>query len=833
VLVIDCSRKPSNHPVARRLGVGFWLFLILAAASTNVGAEAFITIKDGPPPGFEDLAGKQRTEADVFFAGEYLTSAYVEFDPSHVELLDPWPIVESIPTLKNPQRIAEALVSPLPTNAGVLCTTRRRSDCGKLSPAVAAVTFDESRFRLDLFVNPRELLVQKLEIDRYLPASEAGSSVLHNLRVNVAGTGSNERYNIGGESFIAAKQSRLRARYAVSQEGANLYEVSWQHDAQDYEFEMGSFRATGRNLAFTGDVDIIGLRIATSTKTRTDLDSAGGTPILIFLPQRSRIDVFRGNELIDTRYYDAGNRQIDTSSFPEGAYEITLKTVEAGGQEKTWTRFFSRSASMPPMGEPQYFMEAGTVADTFSHSIPHPIDATWMRVGTSHRILDMLSVDAELLYAVDKALVETGFLYLARRWNVHAGLMGSSRDDRGYSLRGGLILNDFNLSLDYRRVVANDPVAAGDEFALIRGDYTQGTVTAAFPWGKGQAFIRARLNKQSGQSDSGVGFSYWGSLFSRNGVSVNYTFDSHFGSHQRWAQLGVTVRWQGRDEYTTFAPRLRTSRDDAGQQYTDAFFDGRWNKRQQFKGIGEVNEALYLTHDPDRSALGARLVASEYRHSDLEFGLQNHQDNTSLYYSMNHRFSVVHSDGHTTLGDGGSGAGGVIINIVGDLLQKFQVLVNDRVVGYAQAQRPHVIPLRAYETYDVRIKPIGDSIVGYDQASQRITLYPGNVASLTFEAKELTVIIAQVQHADGTPVQTSRFLNVEGYGATDADGWFQVEVGHREPLQLRARNGDVCEITIEGIDAQDGLAVLDLLVCEPIPAPRSAAGALDIGQPAH
>jgi outer membrane usher protein FimD/PapC len=825
-------KPPSRSPTGRR-HIGFWFFLVLAATSTAAASDAFISIKDGTPPGFEDLAGKQRTEADVFFAGEYLTSAHIEFDPSHVEMLDPWPIVQSIPTLKDRQRIADALAGPLPINADALCTTRNRSECGKLSPSVAAVTFDESRFRVDLFVNPRELLVQKLEIDRYLPPAEAGRSVLHNLRVSVAGTGSNERHNIGGETFFASKQSRLRARYALSREGANLYEMSWQHDARDYEFEVGSFRAIGRNLAFTGDVDMIGLRIATSTKTRTNLDTAGGTPILIFLPQRSRIDVFRGNELIDTRYYAAGNQQIDSSSFPEGAYEITLKIVEASGAERALTRFFSRSASMPPMGEPQYFLEAGTVADTFNHSVPHPLDATWMRVGTSHRLLDNLSVDAELLYAAHKGMVETGFLYLARRWNMHAGLMTSSSNDRGYSLRGDWMLNDFNLSLDYRRVVANDPFAPGDEFALIRGSYTQGTATASFPWGKGQAFIRARLNKRSGQNYSGVGFSYWGSLFSRNRLSADFTFDSNFGSHRSWVQLGLTVRWQGRNEYTTFTPRLRASRDDASKHHMDAFFDGRWNRRQQFKGIGEVNEALYLTHDTDRSALGARFVATEHRHSDLEFGLQRHQDDTSLYYSMNHRFSIVNSNGRTTLGDGGSGAGGVIINIVGDLSQKFQVLVDDRVVGYAQAQRPHVISLRAYETYHVRIKPVGDDIVGYDQASQRITLYPGNVASLTFEAKKLTVVIAQAQHTDGTPVQSSRFLNVEGYGATDANGWFQVEVGHRRPLQLKTRNGDFCEIAIAGIDAPDGLAVLDPLVCTPILAPPSAASGLDNGRASH
>ena len=38
-------------------------------------------LKQGPPPGFEDLTSSQTTQADLYFAGEFLTSVFVEFDP--------------------------------------------------------------------------------------------------------------------------------------------------------------------------------------------------------------------------------------------------------------------------------------------------------------------------------------------------------------------------------------------------------------------------------------------------------------------------------------------------------------------------------------------------------------------------------------------------------------------------------------------------------------------------------------------------------------------------------------------------------------------------------
>ena len=189
VLAVDYPRYVSSRLTWRHLvrvphlvSIGVLCTLVISASSSfaddqpepNLSdTQSFITVKDTPPPGFENLAAKQTTEADIYFAGEYLLSAFVEFDPSHVEIADSMPIVESIPNLKNRRRIAEALAGPLPTNANQICTSRNRFDCGRLSPAVAAVIFDESRFRVDLYVNPEELLVQKIEMHPYLPVSKA------------------------------------------------------------------------------------------------------------------------------------------------------------------------------------------------------------------------------------------------------------------------------------------------------------------------------------------------------------------------------------------------------------------------------------------------------------------------------------------------------------------------------------------------------------------------------------------------------------------------------------------------------------------------------------
>jgi hypothetical protein len=309
-------------------------------------------------------------------------------------------------------------------------------------------------------------------------------------------------------------------------------------------------------------------------------------------------------------------------------------------------------------------------------------------------------------------------------------------------------------------------------------------------------------------------------LFNRGDATLDFTLDSHFSSQLSWVRAGLIFRWRNGSDSTSVKPQVQFSRDEQAHYSTTAGVDARWNTDVQVRGIGVVDQSLYALGGDGRAAIGARFVPRARDNTDFEFGYQRDRDSADLYYAMNSRFSVVTTNRRTTLGDGGVDASAVIVHVTGDLFGKFEVLVDNRVVGYAWAQRPNVISLRPYESYDIRIRPIGDAIVGYDQQSRRVTLYPGNVQTLEFSARELTVIISQATYEDGTPVVSRTFQNVEGYGATDDQGWFQIEIGHSDPLVLVDRSGERCQLVLPEYYAEQGLAVLDPVVCAPIPAPQ-------------
>ncbi len=793
---------------------------VMCSLGAPAGADSPLRVKTGPPPGFDDLSAPQTTEADVFYGGKLITTAFVEFDLTSVTLRDPLAVTEAIPNARDPAYLAGFLSGRLANNAQVLCSSRRRDNCGRLEPEVIDVVFDESRFRLELFIASRELLTHHLAQQRYLPASQATRASLNHFRINLGGVGDQRRFNVGAESFVAQKASRLRARYGISDEQPTLYELAWQHDGRDVAYEVGSFRAVGGQMGFAAETDVLGFRVGTSTKTRVDLRHALSTPLYLFLAERSRVDVYRGSELLSSRYYDAGNQQLDTGQYPDGAYDLTLRILDASGRVTTQTQFFVRSGQLPPRHEPQFYVEMGQVVDTQRSALPEPQDAAWVRAGASVRIADSAALDHELVYAGRKGLAQVGAFWLKPRWHAYAGAMYSNEGDLGLSLRGSWRWRETTANLDVRYVDAARGAVPVDEFDLVREGFTQASATLATPLGAGRLILRGRLNDRSSGRERGVGVSFWAPALRRGRLAGDWNLDAYHTSDDAWLRLGFTLRWRDGRDSAFVRPQTQLSRAD-GAWGTEAMLDGRWNLRRALPGFGAVDQTYYATHDGDRSALGVRFVPDEYPQSDFELGLQRRDRRNELFYTLNNSFSVVTKDGSTSVSSGSGqesgGAAAVVVLITGNTFGKFDVVVNDRVAGSAWAHQRNILSLRPYETYEIRVRPNGDGIVGVDDAVHTVTLYPGNVHTLHFAAKELTVLVGQALHPDGTVVKHAKFQNVEGFGATDASGWFQVEVVDLAPLELTLPDGSACELTVPPVYVEDGLAVLDALTCQPVP----------------
>ncbi len=797
---------------------------MLWLASAASAQESFIRSLGKPPPGFEDLSATQTTEVDVYFDGEYLLSTFVDYDTTSVTIANPTEIVDAIPTLLEPATIVQALSGKQNNNSKHLCSRRNpqaAGRCGRLETEFVDLLFDASKFRLDLFVHSNYRQTQTLQTQRYLPPATDGWAMLNNLNLNASGQDGNHRFALSSESYLSYGETRLQARYGLTNGGATLYEASIQFDEADREAEVGSFRTSGRNSSFISDANIVGVRIATSTKTRVDLDNALGTPLLVFLNRRSRVDLIRQGELLDSRFYDAGNQQLDTSRLPNGSYQLTIKTVDVDGREQEQTQFFVRSAALPPKGEPQHYFEMGALTDPTRNN-SQPDNGGWARLGSARRLGDLLAVEGEVLHARDVNYATGGAYLFAPGWQVHLGAMHSSAGDRGMSLRGNLTRGTLNWSFDYLRIDAHtpDPTAMFD--GVINSSYVQSSSTLSFPLHKGQGFIRARLSKaNNGRPQKGIGFSYLGPLFQHKGLLADFTLDSNFGNNTSWLRLGFTFRWRKGDHYTSAAPQVQWTEDAEQGRDRNGFLDARWTHNQRSQRYGELQQGAYALRDANRSIFGARLAnQSRYGFADIDVAHEHGSERSGLNYSTNSRFSLVTKKGKTALGGGRNELAALVVKIDGYLPDaEFQILVDGRVAGYVRAGKRGVVSLRPYQTYKVSVQPTGNAIYNYDQTQHQVSLYPGNVEQLSFNAHSVQVIVGQAVFADGSPVANARISTADGHGATDANGWFQLEVSDLGPVPIQFAPNKYCSMPLPQDQYGEDLQVFGALECLPIQAP--------------
>ena len=168
----------------------------------------------------------------------------------------------------------------------------------------------------------------------------------------------------------------------------------------------GLFWAPGIDL--TGQRKILGFGAATQFDTRIDRDQVFGNQLIIFLAQRSRVDILRDGRLLTSRSYEAGNQTLDTAGLPDGSYEVVLHIQEIGGRVREERRFFINNARIPPLGQPVYFGYAGMLVDDRAAGGLLPSTTPFFEFGAARRLSDEIAVDATVLGTSQKVLAEIG-----------------------------------------------------------------------------------------------------------------------------------------------------------------------------------------------------------------------------------------------------------------------------------------------------------------------------------------------------------------------------------------------------------------------------------------
>ena len=772
------------------------------------------------PPGFEAFFQRQETVVDVYYAGRFLTTARASFDVDDLTFDDPAALAAQLPELVDPARVALALSGGLPTNAELLCGRRMTDGCGRLEPEVAGVIFDASRFRAELFVAREEIRTRGPGIDRYLPESDARFSVLQNVAANYSGASDgNDAYTVQSATSVSWGETHLQMDSAWSEDDdLTIDALAVRREFRGRSSQAGLFRTAGQSLGFAADRDIVGMRFGSSLRTRADRAFSDGTPIAVFLPERSRVEILQDGRLLSSSAYEAGNQILDTSGLPEGAYEVQLRIREIGGRERIERRFFVKTTRIPPRDQPLWSVEFGRVVDrNTGETLPEDTGEWFARASYTRRIDDDLGVDFTAAGTDGEGLLAVGAYRITELTEVQFSTFAGTSSKYGVAGFGRLRAGAIAATLDWRLV--RGP-GQNELDPLVGNALDQYGLTMSAPFAGGRLAMNARYDERGGNSSDSQGVS-WDRYVNRGQAGFRFSVDV---SRQdgAWVGIGsVQYDFRGPRVVAEIEPGVRF--DETQQGSSDLGLQTRsrvaWERdrsrgsvqRFGLTGIGGVTE----------NRVGAdALVEGRYGIFDGQIDRNfDDRDRTTWTGQLNTSFL---SDGNSlSVGGRDRARSAALIAIDGDVPDAvFEVLVDGFPQGTARAGSVTPIHLRPWRSYEVRLRPIGDALLAWENRERTITLYPGNVVRLEWDVAEVSVLFGRIVDADGQPLENARIDGAYGFAMTETAGLFQAEVVKQDAnvveFEVAARSGDSCRVRIDlsEVEARRGIHRVGTRTCE-------------------
>ena len=790
-----------------------------ASGGTNFAASA--------PDVFEPLVPERQLLLDAYFGGRKLGEVRATVSPGLLRFDDPAAGARLVPGVGQPHELGGSLSGTLAANVSLACGAMRREGCGSLEPGRYGIILDEERFRVDIFVDPDLLEKPDPAALTYLPRPEDEPSLVSLFGGTVSGSSRGEEsWHLQNRSIASLGSIRLRSDSSLSTGSTVTFDnLTLEADRKEWRYAGGIFWAPGTDLI--GRRKIAGLGAATQLDTLQNRDALEGTPLSISLQQPGKVDVLVDGRIVSSRIYPAGNWLVDTASLPNGSYDVLLRIQEDGRPVRQEQRFFTKGSAMAPLGRPLFSAFAGMLPSS-TQGLSFDDSSFFYEATAAYRLSPAWGVDAAILGTQRKAIFEAGANYHSRLAQVRVAALVSTSSDYGALLRLATTgKGPVSFSFDLRKVVSRDgrpliPVSKSEGtfsedpqagFA-DRGSYTQ--LLSILGYRLGQANFRLTgTYRKTGSEDADY--------------SIGASVEVPVVRTRRWdIVVQADARRTDRDFASFIGVRILMNRGNLA-------FSGSAGMSHQTGGpgpsdrfVGEA-QAAWSRQFADRSQLGADAAVG--RGADGSYAPASASARSS---ALNARADVLHQFGdHETTQyaatvDGGLVLAGDTVGLAGRQMddtaivaevhgsgpgRTFELLVDDVRRGTVADGKRLVLFLPPYETYDVRLRPLGAEAASFDTAPRSVTLYPGNVSKLDWTITPLFVLFGRAVGTDGLPIAHADISGTHGIGRTDAEGYFQIETNSGDELSLAGEAGRGCSMTVGAGEPVDGLVSAGDMMC--------------------
>ncbi len=774
-------------------------------------AQAVITVASGPPGGFAELEAPRTGFINLSYGGEMLGSFPARYTPTSVMFDAPDAVLDAIPNLSDREGLRRVLTLPMPTNASKICRRNFGEECPRLSPADAAIIFDAQNLSAELFLNPKLLSTVDTSAPRYLPLPKRTPSSVYGFSGAIAGTTKNSpNYTLDNQATFAYGEHRLDTQTTLSDRGLRLDTADAGVERNGWEAGGGLFRS--RAMQLIPDHDMAGVEAGTSVRTRLDAHKIEGNEIVIYLPRRAIVSIYREGRLITSRSYEAGNQTIDTSELPEGAYNITLHIQEQDGTTRDEQRFFAKSPDLPPPGEPTYYAQAGVLRHSAADDtavIPKVSDSPLLRAGAIARVDSDLGLTGDSIFANDRAAAELGSFLIHGGLQLRTTGLLSTKGDSGAQM-SALYNNDrWSLNADARELNAQTPKLWDDDtlflplqqaVAALNYNVTPDLTVGA----------RASTSKTLGirQDNYGPNLNWY--LWREGESMLSVEADTGITNDRATADalLHFTMRFgkegiSGSGGYENGSGAVANTR---------IWRDARDNASEQIIGAT-------LQHDKNTDSISAD---GDWRNSAGRLqGLVQQatgKGGSTTSYNGDFTTNMAQIEDDLYLGGDQSDMSAVVVELSGDNDMPMTVMVGSRAYGDVHAGQARTIYLAPYQRYDISLKPAAAGLVTYANQRRDVTLYPGNVVRLHWEVNQFYVVIAQLVDATGAPLKDASLQEDNGHTVTNENGRLQIQLTQPGRLTFITPELSACEAVLPQIKPVNGVLLYkEPLTCEPIP----------------
>lgn len=826
---------------------------IAAFAPDKLAFKDLFKVSSAPPKEFEAIAKPQIILIDVYYLGKFISVEKIKISPNKIQLIEPEHTLKNIDNLLQKDEVINYLKNELEPNMNMACSQFQKTGCGILSPEIAGLIYDPLLFRADLFINPRYITDVSDASSKWLPHSSSNWSYINHMFAAVDSGNNNpinnnpnpientELYNFTSDNTLAYHNMRLNVSASLSNQlwasvlGKNqdiqLNSANISYDYHDYEYMVGVIDTPGS--VFFADYAFLGGSIKTTLNTLKEKNQYISKPIELFLPFPSTVSVLHGSKIIFSANLPAGRHKINTYNFPQGVYPVTIRTIGNQGETNISTQIVTNSTLLPPPNLPQYFLKAGYLmgirqinSNVYDNLLPVPV----YQAGINYLIRPNTAITLNTLGSNEESYFNPGLIFITKKFTIQPAILFST----GGKYYG--VTTDFDWKngpwgthLNFNKVVQPDNITQEDICTLNnphacalsllnQGIYNaNASLTYSFSSGSINIYGSRNLFLQSPELYS-YGANFLVNLYQTEKGTWQFNFNINYGQSEYNALATILYNFSGTKlsgnvgagyGFQTESIKNISNSGEGLNSQTSIIYDNTKNEigsTYGFQGnVDSLNQGVGVTWNKTNQRFYSNTYVTEQKNSLGNFVQYGGQFDSNLVWAKNKGSIAYSRTGENT---------GILATIKSnDNNATFNVYGNNKILAQIRANTNYFIKLSPYKTWNIHIEDASTKIYYFEHADTAITLYPGNIQSMTWNAISLVVISGQIVNSSEQVIANAIVKGGIGFAMTDEYGYFQTTISQKvKALYIKEKEIN-CVINLPELQENKAFIHLNKIKC--------------------